>query len=401
MTIKEFQSRLTEAAEEITALNLSRVLLLHHNDTDGISAGIILEHAFSRLDYSVSRYCLEKPYPQVVKKLLSDPTLTKDALIVLTDFGSGMLSILENANKFKRPIYLLDHHTLEDKSGSELFPVNGVSFGLSGVLECCAASISAQFAIYLDQRNSDLLKFGVLGAVGDSQISDQGRLEGLNAVVLRLAEDNGDVRREGRDLYLHFGRWLEAKTLKNLVDALGSVGDLRQGPDVAFKGLYEGFDERYETVARGFLGEFEERRDLFLRAGKLNLCDQTVWFELGEDFSEMGVKTVGLIAEAVSQIGKYTDNYVVGFQSIPEQIPGLGKVGPSEDKLSLRVGAALFEEIRVGRKPPLPKILAKISEQLNGFVDAGHPHAAAITLPPGKRREFIDSFENYLENWFP
>jgi len=401
MTIREFQSKIELVANEIAATQYKRALLLHHNDTDGICAGLILEHALSRSDCSVSRYCLEKPYPKVVEKLLSDQTLTKDAVIIATDFGSGMLSIFDRANCFSRPIYIFDHHTLESGDSYKVTPLNCIPFNLSGVNECCAAAICAYFAYCIDQRNSDLLKFGVLGAVGDSQLTPEGKFEGFNATLLRLAEETGDIRREGRELYIHCSRWLQAKKLKQWTDALGSVGYLRQGPDVAFKGLYEGFDERYETVASGFLGEFEERRDIFLRQGKINKLESLVWFELGQEFAQMGVKTVGLIAEAVREVSKFNQNYIIGFQKIPAQIPGMGAVAPREDKVSLRVGAELWEEIRVGRKPGLDRILESIGQNLGAFVDACHPHAAAITLPEGKRTEFIDVMNGYIEKWQP
>ena len=55
--------------EKMKSYGSKELILLHHNDSDGLTSGSILLRAFSRAGYSVSRFSLEKPYPAVLEKL--------------------------------------------------------------------------------------------------------------------------------------------------------------------------------------------------------------------------------------------------------------------------------------------------------------------------------------------
>ena len=45
------------------------IQIFHHNDSDGLSSGAILTRAFERQEFKVQRFCLEKPYPAVLKEI--------------------------------------------------------------------------------------------------------------------------------------------------------------------------------------------------------------------------------------------------------------------------------------------------------------------------------------------
>ena len=48
------------------------IVLLHHNDTDGLTSGSVLYKAFCDEGYKVQRFSLEKPYPKVLEKLFAE-----------------------------------------------------------------------------------------------------------------------------------------------------------------------------------------------------------------------------------------------------------------------------------------------------------------------------------------
>jgi hypothetical protein len=80
------------------------VVLFHHNDSDGISSAAILTAAFERAGISFRRYCLEKPYPQVVTQILNLHKNEKPRVVV-ADFGSGMLSGPDMPRRIKNYSY--------------------------------------------------------------------------------------------------------------------------------------------------------------------------------------------------------------------------------------------------------------------------------------------------------
>jgi len=58
------------------------VQIFHHNDSDGLTSGAILTRAFERQGFKVQRFCLEKPYPAVLRKVYEQ----EGKLLVFADF---------------------------------------------------------------------------------------------------------------------------------------------------------------------------------------------------------------------------------------------------------------------------------------------------------------------------
>ena len=185
--------------------------------------------------------------------------------------------------------------------------------------------------------------------------------------------------------------------LARAVDALGSFGYFRGGPDVAVKGLAEGFDQRYFDRAAEFRTEYEEVLTSFLKSIDIKQSAHLNWFTVGEHFNQMGVKTVGLICEHIrdNEISD-TGKYIAGFQPIPDKIPGLGPVQFGEVKVSMRVPPALMEQVDAGAMPALTDFLPQGAQKLGGFVDACHRHAAAVTVPHGSEAELVATMEELL-----
>jgi len=64
---------------------VKNIQIFHHNDSDGLSSGAILSLAFEREGFKVRRFCLEKPYPEVLKKIFDQ----ENQLIVFADFAGS------------------------------------------------------------------------------------------------------------------------------------------------------------------------------------------------------------------------------------------------------------------------------------------------------------------------
>ena len=76
------------------------VQVFHHNDSDGLTSGAILTRAFERQGFNVKRFCLEKPYPAVLKKVYEQ----EGKLLVFADFAGRIAPLLSELNRSRNLI---------------------------------------------------------------------------------------------------------------------------------------------------------------------------------------------------------------------------------------------------------------------------------------------------------
>lgn len=392
-----FYASVKQAAEEVLHYRPEKVLLVHHNDTDGLTSGAIMQSLFERLAVPLARYCLEKPYPIVMERLLLEALDRKRGLVVITDFGSGMLPVFSSLNCRKIPILVLDHHDIVACNDPYLRLVNPRAVGLPGDTHCSASAVCAHFAIACDARNTDLAKLGALGAIGDRMVTEKGEWFGPNRDLAERASASGD-------LIAHRGLWLRfpgdtvvaVDDLRGYLDALGSIDYFHGGPDIAIKGLLEGFDHRYvhiATKARERLHQVVQQ--MLLQAPREVSRDLQVLFT-GAEVEEFGVKTIGLLCEAVANRGSPAPSYTLGFQRVKNEIPGLGILPINQVKLSMRVSDDTRAAISAGRSPSIRELLNAVSPSVGAFVDACHDYSGAATIAPGKEEIFIDAVAAHL-----
>ena len=375
----------TVAAAVKREFAFSSCLLLHHNDADGIASGAILSAAFSRLGMRVSRYCLEKPFPAVVRRIVED---REERLLVVADFGSGMVSQFLALKHPEGRVLLLDHHQLEAGYRHQdpgCWVLNPLMLGMEAASAASAATVCALFAEALSDDNRDLSWLGVVGWQGDGQ-----RDQGLNAIVSSHAIAAGGLNKDVGDKVWRGDHPLRA--IVEGVNALGAFDYLRGGPDIAMKGLLsdniagllqmaERARQRYDEAFRSGQGVRVEQHP----SGRLQS------FFLGEAFAQFGVKTVGLVCEELIARGLVAaDRYLVGFQRVPDDIPGIGPVPLNQVKVSMRLPPGVAREVTEGRALPLTELLPPAARQLGGFVDACHPHAAAVSIDEGQESELLE-----------
>lgn len=385
-----FLKAIESAAQYFLHSMKEEVLVLHHNDTDGLTSGAILKAAFQRLHLATRSFCLEKPYPSVVTAILADPLLQPGTMVVFADFGSGMLPEISRINAGRFPIFVLDHHLVEEVSDPSMTLVNCLDYGVRGNSECSASAVCFQFALGLHKDNSDLAKLAVLGALGDRQRGADGLLLGINKINAELGGQTGGIRYHEDYEICWENLSVPGIKIVEFVDALGSIGYFSGGPDIALKGLSEGFGDVFQQYASAYRTEYLDAVKRFAESTELQTNDSLQWFSLDGSFKTMGVKTVGLVCEYFIDHGLVDPSkYLAGFQEVPNQIPGIGPFELNQTKISMRLPKKLYEQVQLGIRKPLTKILPPATRLLNGFVDACHIHAAATTIPVGRENDLI------------
>lgn len=393
--IERFREEAKSLASMLSSSSAEEIILFHHNDTDGLTSAAILVSIFMRRGISFRRICLEKPYPLALEMILGDPDLEADTLVLFTDFASGMLDTISKINVKKLPIVVLDHHTVSATKDSNIKILNPLLHGISGSAHCSSSVVCYEFAKALDPRNSDLAHLAFLGAVGDGMhVND----ENLIGQALKEATQAGITSVKDGVYSFKWNETYTASQLVTYVDALGSFGYFNGGTDVAIKGLLEGFDGRYVSQAEIFKRQYETALSHFLNSDPLKRNAHLVHFKLSKEFDGMGVKTVGLVCHQVKEQFLHEPKYVLGFQDIPNNIPGLGPINLNQTKLSARVSPPLESLIRAGKAAPVNELLLKIADRVRGFFDASHIHAGAITINRGMENECLKVAEELVRN---
>jgi RecJ-like exonuclease len=191
---------LGEAAEFVKGLGLeSSVLLVSHDDADGLTAGAITFKCFLRAGLSPHLRCVKRVDKDFIEAL---PKEERD-LYVFSDSGSGQLENIGKHILKDSSAIVLDHHETSDYSHENLFHINPHLNGVDGAREISGAGVAYLFARELDKKNKDLAYLAVIGAIGDIQDSG-GSLMGLNKEIGNDAVKGKQMKIE-RDLRF-FGR---------------------------------------------------------------------------------------------------------------------------------------------------------------------------------------------------
>lgn len=377
------------------------VQVFHHNDSDGLTSGAILTRALQRQGLEVKRYCLEKPYPAVLKRVYEQ----EGKILIFADFAGRIAPLLSDLNKGRNLTLILDHHVAEASTDPKVINLDPDLFGLKGDRDISGSTTCYLFAVTMNPANRDLAALAAVGAVGDGFFVD-GKLVSQNREVALEAVKQGrmEIREQpGGELYLlktpkgtlpvlEFGDYL---------DILGGVGYYQQGPDTAIRACLDGVspnsDHRVEELKAIRTKIFDDEITR-LEAGGLKEAPHIQWFDVERRFFPMGVKMIGAFCDAIKD-SKHIDpqKYIAGFQIIPDEIPGFGTIKFNEVKISMRVSPYMEGEIRARRAMGLNILLPEATTRLGGFSDACHSLTAATTVGIGKEAALIDEMEKILK----
>jgi single-stranded-DNA-specific exonuclease len=377
------------------------VQVFHHNDADGLTSGAILTRAFERQGFKVQRFCLEKPYPAVLKKVYEQ----EGRILVFADFAGRIAPMLSELNKGRNLTLILDHHVAEASTDPRVHNLDPDLYGLKGDRDISGSTTCYLFARTLDPVNRDLAYIAAIGAVGDGFFVDgalvsENREAALEAVQQGLIE----IRKlETGEQYLLRGLKGQVPVIEfgDYLDVLGGVGYYQKGPDVGVRVCLEGVspesDRMVEELKAIRTKKFNEEIAR-LQAGALKQAPHIQWFHVEKRLFPMGVKMIGAFCDAIKDTNLIDPRkYLAGFQIIPDEIPGFGAIAFNEVKISMRASHSLEEEIRAGRAMGLNIFLPEATTRLGGFSDACHSLTAATTVAVGKEEKLIEEMEKILQ----
>lgn len=177
----EFSDSLKHALKIVNSVSHLRVV--SHYDADGLAAASIMVGALSRC---------KKQFHLTISKSLDKEIIEGfgregNEAILFLDMGSGMIDSLETLDA---RIAALDHHKPIRKS-KKVVQVNPHFFGIDGMTESCASTVSLLLAVMMDPCNWDLSPIAVAGIIGDRQ--HMGGMKSVNQQVLDYAKEKGFI----------------------------------------------------------------------------------------------------------------------------------------------------------------------------------------------------------------
>ncbi len=350
-------------------------VLVFHNDADGLASGAIAKMALGKMGKKPTMYCIEKMYPEVVKKIHE---AHKSDFIVYLDIGSGEIDLLEDLPGER--ILILDHHKTREPRQDRIINLDPELFGISGDLEACSATLAYLFF-------KDLVDVIELAIVGMQEIP--GEPKGLNALVMKEYGKTGKLEKFGK----------VPRSVSRDLTILGSVGYYQGGVE---KGL-ELAQNGYSSEIKKMIKELEEKRksvvrDLVSRI-RLKETKNTQYFDAGDAFKGMGTKTIGSFCSYLVHRNIAPDKILLGAMNVERKIPRLNGVELELERDYSKVSARAPELVkaRIASKeiPGLGNLLADSAKALGGFAD-GHDFAASGVIPKGGLERLVQKIEARL-----
>jgi single-stranded-DNA-specific exonuclease len=189
-------------ARELLLSHPRRWRVIYHYDGDGIASASSALRALDRLGYPAQA----TPLLGVERERMAELLRATPTPVLVLDTGSSWPDLLA---AHPHPVILLDHHTYPGSPHPPKVPenvafVNPHDWGVDGMSELCAATLTWLYTIFLDPRNWDNAPWGLSGAIADRQ--HVGGFHGVNAQLVDEAGRRALVkRRPGPPL---FGRTL-------------------------------------------------------------------------------------------------------------------------------------------------------------------------------------------------
>jgi single-stranded-DNA-specific exonuclease len=383
MSYEDYDKKVHAAISELKKAAAREVVLVYHDDADGLCSGAITKAALEREGYRIKAFCLEKVYPEVVE----DIHKVKDNIIFYSDIGSAHADFISEVNGSRNFTVILDHHDPMPAKDPKVFDLNLEHYGFQGETDFSGATCNYLFAKTLNESNLDL---SYLALVGSKEIP--GEYASLNKVVFEEAQKNGVVKTTGKSIEIVKLR-ARVDDLFAKLQILGAVGYYENGPALGVQAGLEGINEEI----RRKIDEWEEKRkrvnkQLILRLyrERLNETTHIQWFNADDMYRGMGTKVIGQFCSFLSYQAKLIkpDKYIFGFVNIPPEVPGWGKLKGELSKVSVRVPKSLHTLIENGKMPGAVDLLIEAS---GGFgVADGHKYAANVVIPQDKKEALIE-----------
>jgi len=387
MSYEEFGKKIGTAISELRKQTKPKeIVLVHHDDADGLCSAAVTKAALEREGYGVRTFCLEKVYPEVVESLHQ----SEGQVIFYVDIGSAHADLISEQNSSRNLVIILDHHDPTPASDPRVYDLNLEHYGFRGENDFSGATCCYLFAKALNERNKDL---SYLALVGSCEIPTG--FSSLNKVVLDEAVKNSVVRIEGKNIEIaKLG--ISVNNLFSKLQILGATGYYEEGPELGIKACLEGITDRIGQK----IEELEARRKTAnkrllarLYRERLRETDHIQWFDAGDMFKGMGTKVVGQFCSFLSYQRRLIkpNKYILGVMNVQPEVPGWGRLKGRLAKASVRVPREMQTLINQGKMPNAVDFLTKASK---GFgVADGHEYAANVVIPVDKKGVLIEKGE--------
>jgi hypothetical protein len=391
--------RFLEAADPLQA----STTIVHHNDADGIAAAAALAYTLRTIQMDYRLLPIEKVHAPVVEAIHAG---AKGA-ILYADLGGQSCQLIDRYTTDSQHVIILDHHLPGAAVSDHILHLNPEHDGISGDTDASGAAVCAFFAGELlkgasprvQEREALPALMGVIGAVGDGQMTS-GTLSGLNRLLLQTALKRDEVVFCLEDYAIPRYTNKSIEEIVDLLNLLGSVGfyagHAKTGVDYLLG------DESVEALRIAEeLGElkathFGKEAETIGRNG-LSATVHLQWVDVRDRFAPMGVKAIGLFLEFLAKQGQAAmDKYLIGFQHLPAEMPGIGFIGGRLTKISARVPRPLRDRILEGQLPDLMTLIPQATDCVGGTADGCHRFAAASLIEQGREAAFLRALEDVL-----
>jgi len=192
-----FEEKAKEVADKI--LSHESILIVSHIDADGITSASIAKKALGRAGKTTK----VKFFKQLDEHNIKSVKEENPEFVWFTDMGSGQLASIKDME-----CAITDHHEPINKnnffSGGSQAKLTSYSMtatelnphrhDINGATEISGAGVTYLVAKKMNENNKDLSKLAVIGAVGDIQTTEDGRLIGKNEEILKDANEEGVIR---------------------------------------------------------------------------------------------------------------------------------------------------------------------------------------------------------------
>ena len=389
MSYEEFGQKVGTAISELRQTKPMKIVLVHHDDADGLCSAAVTKAALEREGYGVRTFCLEKVYPEVVESLHQG----EGQVIFYVDIGSAHADFISERNSSRNLVIILDHHDPMPASDPRVYDLNLEHYGFRGENDFSGATCCYLFAKALSERNKDL---SYLALVGSCEIPSG--FIGLNKVVLDEAVENGVVRVEGKKTKsVKLG--ISVENLFSKLQILGATGYYEGGPELGIKACLEGITDEIRRKIRELEGRRKEANKRILAKlyrERLKETDHIQWFDAGDVYSGMGTKVIGQFCSFLSYQRRLIkpNKYILGVMNVQPEVPGWGRLEGGLAKASVRVSRDMKTLIDQGKIPSAVDLLIKASR---GFgVADGHKYAANVVIPVDKKEVLIEKAEEIV-----
>lgn len=397
---QDFIEKISQVGEMIREYPGDRVVIVHHNDADGICSAAILLKLCDLLGFKVVLISIEKVHPAIVETIHS---MYDGDVIIYTDLAGLAAEMIDRVNAGGCTVWIIDHHPAKPVESDTVFVFSPEIFGVSGDTFISASTLNFILSTCIHEYMRNYAYLAVIGAVGDYHDRSGGVL-GFDRFALDEAVDLGQakIKIEGhRERYFinFFNEF--ADVVAERLTTLGVVAYEKKGYKKGVEACLKGFDEEtideVEKLKEMKDEKFKEAIEILRNSG-LQIGKYVQWFHLEDLFSPMGVKAVGEFCQKIKDmVFVKEDRYLLGFQNCPKHIPDFGEFEWDVVKLSGRAPLLLERKILTGQAPGLDVLIPAATEAVGGIADATHRIAAATLIDRGKEEEFIRAFEEAAE----